>query len=494
MANLYKKPIIIRDPKTGEKVKARSKKWWGRFRDHMGIERRMPLARDKAAAQALLNQVVLKSERQAAGRLDPFEEHAKRPLKEHIADFKLHLAHKDNTEQHVFEVSSRVTKIATACKLNLIRDLSASTVQRYLADRRSKGLSRQTSNHYLRAIKQFSRWLVRERRNHDDPLVHLAMLNVKVDRRHDRRALGPDEFSRLIDAAMAGPEVICISGPDRAMMYILSAWTGYRRSEIGSLTKRSLHLDDLPPTVTIAACYSKRKRQDTQVLHPEVADRLREWLKTKTSLPADALLFPVSAKVPGGVDRRTSKMMKADLKVARKKWIEEAKNPHEKKDRERSDFLKYQNDLGLFADFHSNRHTFITNLERAGVSPRTAQSLARHSDIRLPMGVYTHIGLHDQSSAIELLPAPPQVDADKLPTADGNSSIRGKRSLNVASTSHGNIRHLMPVSDPSQLDSLWPTLPEDTKAGILALISSARKSKGCSRPMPMAHPVRNVCS
>jgi integrase len=107
--------------------------------------------------------------------------------------------------------------------------------------------------------------------------------------------------------------------------------------------------------------------------------------------------FPV--KAPGGVDRRTAKMMRVDLKAARKKWIAEAKKPEEKAEREQSDFLKYQDSRGLFADFHSNRHTFITNLERVGVSPRRAQSLARHSDIRLTMGVYTHIGLHDQSAA-----------------------------------------------------------------------------------------------
>ena len=85
----------------------------------------------------------------------------------------------------------------------------------------------------------------------------------------------------------------------------------------------------------------------------------------------------------GGVDRRTSKMMKADLKAARKKWIEEAQTRKQKAEREASDFLRYKDSAGKFADFHSNRHTFITNLEHVGVSPRTAQSLARHCDIRL---------------------------------------------------------------------------------------------------------------
>jgi hypothetical protein len=36
-----------------------------------------------------------------------------------------------------------------------------------------------------------------------------------------------------------------------------------------------------------------------------------------------------------------------------------------------------------------------------------AQTLARHSDIRLTMNVYTHVELHDQTAAIEALPGPP---------------------------------------------------------------------------------------
>ncbi len=47
MANLYKKPVFIRDLQTGQRVKTKSKKWWGRFRDASGRERRVPLATDK---------------------------------------------------------------------------------------------------------------------------------------------------------------------------------------------------------------------------------------------------------------------------------------------------------------------------------------------------------------------------------------------------------------------------------------------------------------
>jgi hypothetical protein len=191
------------------------------------------------------------------------------------------------------------------------------------------------------------------------------------------------------------------------MMYVLAAWTGFRKGEIGSLTQRSFRLDDDPATATVAACYSKRRRQDSQILHPEVVCRLKEWLATKPDLGPDDVLFPVSGRVPGGTERKTHKMMRLDIKAARKAWIEETKAPEEKKAREESDFLEYQNDDGLFADFHSNRHLFITSLERAGLSPKMAQTLARHSDVRLTLGVYTHVGLNDQTAAIASLPPPP---------------------------------------------------------------------------------------
>lgn len=432
MASLYKKPVILTDPKTGERIKTKSAKWWGRFRDYSGREKRVPLARDKTAALTMLNERVQKEELKAAGRIDPFEDEAKRPIGEHIDQFEAHLRHKGNTAQHIYEVATKVRKIVKGRKWKFIRDISASQTMSHLADLRSKhGLSIQTSNHYLRAIKQFSRWLVRDRRMHDDPLAHLSMLNVSTDRRHDRRALTPDEFARLIEAAQNGKSIVCIPGPDRALMYVLAAWTGYRKSEIGSLTTRSLRLDGNPPTATVEACYSKRRRQDTQVLHPEVATRLRDWLRSKGEVEPDELLFPVSNKVPGCKDRRTSKMMKADLKVARAKWIKESKTAADRDAREKTDFLSYRNEDGLFADFHSNRHLFITNLSRAGVSPKTAQTLARHCDIRLTMNVYTHIGLGDQTSAIGMLPAPPALTRVQNEVIDVRAS-QVRRSAKVA--------------------------------------------------------------
>jgi len=153
----------------------------------------------------------------------------------------------------------------------------------------------------------------------------------------------------------------------------------------------------------LPAGYSKRRRRDTQVLHPAVARRMSDWLAAReppTPEMADGeILFPVDRRTCG-TDRRTARMMQQDLDAARRKWISEAESDDERLRREKSDFLKYLDSQNRYADFHSNRHTFITNLSLAGVQPRDAQALARHSDIRLTMNLYTHIELEDKAKAI----------------------------------------------------------------------------------------------
>ena len=74
MASLYKKPIVRTDAKTGEKIKSHSKKWWGQFRDRSGKLRRHPLCADKAAAQAMLNELVRQAERDRGKRAGPTSE------------------------------------------------------------------------------------------------------------------------------------------------------------------------------------------------------------------------------------------------------------------------------------------------------------------------------------------------------------------------------------------------------------------------------------
>ena len=54
MASIFKPTYTKTDKKTGKKVKGKSRKWWGRYRDAQGRDTRVPLANDKAAAAAVL--------------------------------------------------------------------------------------------------------------------------------------------------------------------------------------------------------------------------------------------------------------------------------------------------------------------------------------------------------------------------------------------------------------------------------------------------------
>ena len=65
---------------------------------------------------------------------------------------------------------------------------------------------------------------------------------------------------------------------------------------------------------------------------------------------------------------------------ARKLYIAQAPTEQEAKKRLADDFLRWQDSSGLFADFHSQRATFITTL--AGLTPniKEVQQLARHQN------------------------------------------------------------------------------------------------------------------
>jgi integrase len=268
-------------------------------------------------------------------------------------------------------------------------------------------MAARTHNFHVQALKRFGAWLVDWERETVNPFDKLQTVRVtEAEHVHDRRALTDEEFALLVESAETGPALESMTGPDRAMLYILAAWTGYRRAELASLTLRSLDLDGEPPTVSVQPGYTKNKNRAVLHLHPTVAARLREWLATKGGLEPDAPLFAL--RTAGGHWRRTARWMEADLDRARQKWIAKAKTPEERGKRAQTDFLAYRTEDGLFADFHANRHTFITNLGRAGVPLTTAQKLARHSDPRLTSNIYTHLGVHDQAAAIEALPGAPE--------------------------------------------------------------------------------------
>ena len=381
-------------------------KWYVEFRDHLDTVRRLPGFASKSASEEMGRNLLrlVEFNKGTGGQVDPalsrwltgLPETIKTKLAEiglldrervavtkllvdHLADWTKALEAKANSPAHVQTLTNRVRKIIDGCGFKHQGDIRASRVQSFLNDLRAdteakRGISAQTFNFYLGNFKSFCRWLVRDRRAVENPVAHLSGLNVKTDRRHDRRALTLDELLRLLDATRNGPENFGMTGPARALLYRLGVETGLRMGEMRSLVRSSFDLTAENPTVTVQAEYSKRRRQDVIPLRPALADALRPFLALLTPT-ATVFRFPPKWDV---ID-----MFRADLEAAK---------------------IPYRDEADRVADAHCLRHTFISNLAKGGVHPKVAQALARHSTITLTMDRYSHTLHEDQAQALESLP------------------------------------------------------------------------------------------
>ena len=320
---------------------------------------------------------------------DRYAAAARQPIAKHLSDFVEELAAKGRTEQHISETESRIRKIVKECDAQSITDLGPNAVVSAIATLREgkdddEGLSARTCNAYLRAVKSFTRWLVHDRRMPDDPIRHLAAMREDVDRRHERRDATAEELKALIEAAEKAPPWtwrtgrarsaprVGISGSDRAMLYRVAVGTGFRAAELASLTPESFNLDAAPPTVTVQAAYSKRRRRDAQPIRDDLADLLRRWLADKTP-----------NRPVWNVPEKTAAMLRADLGAAE---------------------IPYRDDADRVFDFHSLRHTYVSFLVRGTGSVKAVQELSRHSTPSLTIGRYAHARLHDLAGALSSLP------------------------------------------------------------------------------------------
>lgn len=327
-----------------------------------------------------------------------------KPLADHLGDFEDSLKAKKNTGNYVALKVGRIRKILQGCRFSLFPDISASRLETFLAGLREgpKKTSIQTTNFYLQAFQQFCRWMHRDQRAGESPVVHLQALNAKLDPRHHRRPLTLEEFGWLLHATEHGPARGGVCGAERALLYRFAVETGFRANELASLRINSFMLASDPPLVRLNAIDSKRRCEDIQVVKQDTAELLKQHFAGKQ--PTDAAF-----KMPSKQAR--PKVMKRDLESARSTWLESLQDPEVVKEMIKSDFLVYKDSQGRFADFHSLRHATGSFLAAAGVSPKVAQAIMRHSDINLTMSLYSHSFREDEAKAVENLP-----DLSKRPT------------------------------------------------------------------------------
>ena len=403
MASIYRRSYWA--TVNGHRVKRQTRAYYIKYRDADGKTERVKGYVNKEKTRTL----ALKLEAKAADGPDPFREHREKPLTEHLEDFRTSLEAKNRSPQHVGQTINRIKALFAGCDFAVFDDLQVLRIESWLVEQRKRpDFGVKTTNYYVKAVKQFARWMVRNKRAAENPVAHLAELNAGVDVRVERRAISPDGFDRLVKAASEGKPFRGMSGSDRVMLYLVAGSTGLRAGELHSLTDASFDLDGTPPTVTVEAGDSKHKERDTVPLRADLVPLLRSWLRP-------------GPLWPGTWHKKAAKMIYRDLGVARAAWIKEAENdPTERKAREQSDFLCERDRDGLVFDFHGLRGQFVTSLARAGVHPRTAQKLARHKTLALTMQNYTHTDLADMATALTALPPLAKNWPKNWPTAVDN--------------------------------------------------------------------------
>lgn len=85
----------------------------------------VPLAVDKMAAQAMLNKLVQKVERECAGLTDPTDEQRIRPLFKHISEFKSYLTNKGVTPKQVMETIHKLQRMIDDRRWKFLGDITA---------------------------------------------------------------------------------------------------------------------------------------------------------------------------------------------------------------------------------------------------------------------------------------------------------------------------------------------------------------------------------
>lgn len=397
--------------------------------------KRVRLCQNKRAAEKMLREMIDAAERKAAGLVNHCDQ-ADELLGDLVDRYRDHLLAKGNTESYSEMTIGRIETILGACRFLRIGELDSEKAATWLYQQRqkkaietyrvagtaksykeiaqafdvgigtvtawkkngapiqprgktdmrkvsawynakhSKAMGAATSNHYVTALRGFGKWLRRNARVvKENPFEMLDKIDAKADVRKSRRALEPAQYSQFVNATRASHKTFKgLSGEDRAMLYLLAAFTGLRASEIASTSRTSFKLSNEKPVVIVKGAYTKNSKLARIPLESKLVERLRDYFD-KTQ-PKEGTIWP------GKWFKTAAEMIRRDLAIVG---------------------IPYTDEIGDDYDFHALRHQFITDLARAGVSLNLAKELARHSKVDLTANIYTHLSTNDMTEAVEKL-------------------------------------------------------------------------------------------
>ena len=281
---------------------------------------------------------------------------------ENVDDYVAELKTAGRDTKYIRNCGMYLRAVGDACGWHRLRDVERDSFVDYLEGRKANDTAPRTLKNIIATVSAFCFWAVEAKRLDANPIERVMRIDQRSDRRRQRRAFTPDEVRRLL--AVAGP---------RELVYRVALGTGLRRRELKQLEWRDVRVDNtLHPHLALRAEATKSKRADTLPLRPDLVARLLEARPDVAAGPS-----AVFSRVP-----------------AFDTW---------QRDLERAG-IAYRGEDGRILGFHSLRVTFCSELERAGVSPRTIMELMRHRDYKLTAGTYTDVRVIDTFGAVGKLP------------------------------------------------------------------------------------------
>jgi integrase len=238
-----------------------------------------------------------------------------------------------------------------------------------------------TLNEYHAAAFGFCKWS--ERWVGNNPMRSVERIKGLGDPKRKRRAFTSSELCRLVD----------LSG-QRGIVYLVAAVTGLRRGELAKLEWRDVHIDEAQPYIHVRSSIAKNAKSVAQPLPLKVAEALRRC-RLGDVAPHELVFKRLIPEM---------NRFRADLAAAG---------------------IAYVDEKGQFADFHSLRKTFATELAKSQLPLRVAMELMRHSDPNLTTKIYTDAGLLPTWDAVGALPmfSDTQIDTQKVVAGSQSGSL-----------------------------------------------------------------------
>jgi integrase len=473
------------------RIVVQSGKWLAKFRDGDGILREVSTGcKDKGAAQAVLAGLERRAELIRSNVITATEnaiaDHAVAAIADHFDAYRQHRITQGLNHTRIRNTQSRLERLAKECGFHRLIDLSGDTLTRWLAEQLSVGMGAGTRNEYRAEMVAFANWCIRSGRLASNPFNDVPRANAKADPRRKRRALTEAELDRLLHVACFRPlaeygretqsvEAETVSKPkrsnwtqkpltydgleaavtlarerlagnpgfvskleergrERALVYRTLILTGLRRGELASLTIGSIELDSPTPFAKLAAGDEKNRRGSDIPLRADLTSELRNWIEDRRN-DFDGSFAEFNALPLLSVPASLVKVLNRDLAAAG---------------------ISKTDDRGRVVDVHAMRMTLATMLNKAGIAPRTAQEIMRHSDIRLTMETYTDAKMLDVSEALDSLPSLTR-KADRRepvrPTAKDQNALRKFPPLFPPKAGHQGQKESFPVNSGGDLRS-----------------------------------------